>query len=172
MFRVHQQRSHGKKGDRERWRHGTFPPPGGLTSKIHALVDAEGRPVTFAPDRNGQVADCARKPKPCSNALGEGDILLADKGYDSDAIRAQGGRAQGLGNTSAPKAKPPRAPSLYLRLALSPSRKLRGAVLSTASKPLSEASPRATNKDPATTLAAVQARRHPHLVPAVMRSTA
>lgn len=60
---------------------------GGLTSKIHALVDAEGRPVTLRLTA-GQVADC-REAEALIDTLGEGDILLADKGYDSDAIRAK-----------------------------------------------------------------------------------
>jgi len=60
---------------------------GGLTSKIHALVDAKGRPVTLRLTA-GQVADC-REAEALIDTLGEGDILLADKGYDSDAIRAK-----------------------------------------------------------------------------------
>lgn len=60
---------------------------GGLTSKIHALVDAEGRPVTLRLTA-GQVADC-REAEALIDTLGEGGILLADKGYDSDAIRAK-----------------------------------------------------------------------------------
>lgn len=60
---------------------------GGLTSKIHALVDAEGRPVTLRLT-GGQVADC-REAEALLDDLDEGDILLADKGYDSDAIRAR-----------------------------------------------------------------------------------
>ena len=60
---------------------------GGLTSKIHALVDAEGRPVTLRLTA-GQVADC-KQAEVLIDCLGEGDILLADKGYDSDAIRAK-----------------------------------------------------------------------------------
>lgn len=60
---------------------------GGLTSKLHALVDAEGRPVTLRLTA-GQVADC-KEAEALIDGLGEGDILLADKGYDSDAIRAK-----------------------------------------------------------------------------------
>ena len=60
---------------------------GGLTSKIHALVDAEGRPVTLRLT-GGQVADCA-EAEVLIDGLSEGDILLADKGYDSNAIRAK-----------------------------------------------------------------------------------
>ncbi|GAA4488796.1 hypothetical protein GCM10023157_37280 [Gluconacetobacter asukensis] len=60
---------------------------GGLTSKIHALVDAEGRPVSLRLT-GGQVADCTEADALTDN-LEEGDILLADKGYDSNAIRAK-----------------------------------------------------------------------------------
>ncbi len=34
-------------------------PAGGLTSKIHALVDAEGRPVNLRLT-GGQIADCTK----------------------------------------------------------------------------------------------------------------
>ncbi len=60
---------------------------GGRTTKIHALTDAQCRPLSFTLT-GGQVADCragaellARLP-PCQ-------ILHADKGYDSNAIRRQ-----------------------------------------------------------------------------------
>ena len=59
---------------------------GGLTSKIHALVDAEGRPVTLRLT-GGQVHD-SLEAEALIETLDEGDILLADKGYDSNAIRA------------------------------------------------------------------------------------
>ena len=60
---------------------------GGLTSKLHALVDAEGRPVALCLTA-GQVADCAQADA-LTETLGEGNILIADKGYDTDAIRAK-----------------------------------------------------------------------------------
>jgi transposase len=60
---------------------------GGLTSKLHALVDAEGRPVTLRLTA-GQIADC-QEAEALIETVGEGDILLADKGYDSNAIRAR-----------------------------------------------------------------------------------
>jgi len=60
---------------------------GGLTSKIHALVDAEGRPVILRLT-GGQVADCTQG-EALIDDIAEGDILLADKGYDTDAIRAK-----------------------------------------------------------------------------------
>ncbi len=58
---------------------------GGLTSKIHALVDANGRPVALRLT-GGQVHD-AREAEVLLEALPEGATLLADKGYDSNAIR-------------------------------------------------------------------------------------
>lgn len=60
---------------------------GGLTSKIHARVGAEGRPVTLR-QTGGQIADCTEAAA-LTNELGKEDILLADKGYDSNAIRAK-----------------------------------------------------------------------------------
>lgn len=69
---------------------------GGLTSKIHALVDAEGRPVTLRLT-GGQVADCA-EAEVLIDGLGEGDILLADKGYDSNAIRAKAAHRKAWAN--------------------------------------------------------------------------
>jgi len=60
---------------------------GGLTSKIHALVDAEGRPVTLRLTA-GQVHDSVEAEALLDGALGNGSTLLADKGYDSNAIRA------------------------------------------------------------------------------------
>lgn len=60
---------------------------GGLTSKIHACVDAEGRPVTIRLTA-GQIADC-QEAEYLIESLTEGDILLADKGYDTHVIRAK-----------------------------------------------------------------------------------
>lgn len=65
---------------------------GGLTTKIHALVDAEGRPVRLHLSE-GQKSDCANA-EPLLGLLNGNTILLADKGYDTDAIRA---RAQAAG---------------------------------------------------------------------------
>jgi len=58
---------------------------GGLTTKIHALVDAEGRPVRLELTA-GQTHDSQPAPE-MLEAMREGTILLADKAYDSDAIR-------------------------------------------------------------------------------------
>lgn len=59
---------------------------GGLTSKIHALVDAEGRPVVLRLTA-GQVHDSVEAEALLDGTMGDGSILLADKGYDSNAIR-------------------------------------------------------------------------------------
>ena len=60
---------------------------GGLTTKIHALVDAEGRPVRLHLSE-GQASDC-KQAEPLLDVLTEDNILLADKAYDSDAMRAK-----------------------------------------------------------------------------------
>ena len=69
---------------------------GGHTSKIHALVDADGRPVKLLLTA-GQVADCTEADTLIED-LGEGDILLADKGYDSNAIRAKASERKAWAN--------------------------------------------------------------------------
>ena len=58
---------------------------GGLTTKIHALVDAEGLPIALKLTE-GQAHD-GRSADDMLDALGEGQILLADRAYDSDALR-------------------------------------------------------------------------------------
>ena len=58
---------------------------GGLTTKIHALVDARGLPVLLKLTP-GQAHD-GRSAEDMLSGLGSGQILLADRGYDSDALR-------------------------------------------------------------------------------------
>lgn len=58
---------------------------GGLTTKIHALVDAEGRPVRLELTA-GQAGDAPMADKLLSD-LQPGSTLLADRAYDTDAIR-------------------------------------------------------------------------------------
>jgi transposase len=58
---------------------------GGLTTKIHALVDANGLPVRLKLTP-GQAHD-GRSAADMLDDLGEGQILLADRAYDSDALR-------------------------------------------------------------------------------------
>ena len=57
---------------------------GGLTTKIHALVDAEGRPVRVRLTP-GQAADAP----PASGVIGElapGSIVIGDRAYDTNTI--------------------------------------------------------------------------------------
>jgi transposase len=65
---------------------------GGLTTKIHARVDAKGRPVCLLISP-GEVHDVT-----CAEALlgglEKGAVVIADKGYDADRVRAHI-RAQG-----------------------------------------------------------------------------
>ena len=58
---------------------------GGLTTKIHALVDANGLPIQLKLTE-GQAHD-GRSAADMLTSLGEGQILLADRAYDSDAMR-------------------------------------------------------------------------------------
>ncbi len=58
---------------------------GGLTTKIHALVDANGLPVALKLSA-GQAHDGKSAADMLMN-LGPGQILLADRAYDSDALR-------------------------------------------------------------------------------------
>jgi transposase len=60
---------------------------GGLTTKIHALVDANGLPILLKLTP-GQAHD-GRSVADMLDGLSQGQILLADRGYDSDALRAR-----------------------------------------------------------------------------------
>ncbi len=59
---------------------------GGLTTKIHALVDIAGRPIRLKLTE-GQAHD-GRSAADMLDGVGAGNILLADRAYDSDALRA------------------------------------------------------------------------------------
>jgi len=59
---------------------------GGLTTKIHALVDACGLPIALKLTE-GQAHD-GRSAEDMLDTLTAGDTLLADRAYDSDALRA------------------------------------------------------------------------------------
>ena len=73
----------GKKGDRD---HCLGRSRGGLTTKIHAVVDGQGLPIrlslTAGQSHDGQAAD------DLLDHVGTGTIVLADKAYDADRIRA------------------------------------------------------------------------------------
>jgi transposase len=68
---------------------------GGLTTKIHALVDACGLPILLK-ITEGQAHD-GRSAQDMICTVERGDVLLADRAYDSNALRqtlaARGARA-------------------------------------------------------------------------------
>jgi transposase len=60
---------------------------GGRTTKIHALTDADCRPIAFMLT-GGNVADCKAGAALLAH-LPDCEILHGDKGYNSNAIREQ-----------------------------------------------------------------------------------
>ncbi|MCP1535411.1 transposase [Methylorubrum extorquens] len=60
---------------------------GGLTGKIHAPVDAEGRPVALK-ITEGQAHD-GRSAADLLGGLGAGQILLGDQAYNRDTLRTR-----------------------------------------------------------------------------------
>src|ERR1700744_4681893 len=81
IVRVHQ---HGACITRNR-RQSMGRSRGGLTSKIHAVVDSNGRPVRLALSLDG--AHEVRLAGTPLSRLKFGLMLLADRGYDADWIR-------------------------------------------------------------------------------------
>lgn len=81
-IRAHQQAATVKKGTKD---HCLGRPSGGLTTKIHVVVDARGLPIrlglTAGQAHDAQIADMLL------DHLGPGTVLLADKAYDADRIR-------------------------------------------------------------------------------------
>jgi transposase len=69
---------------------------GGLTSKIHVVVDTNGLPVRLALTA-GEAHDNRLAGKLLSR-LKSGSMLLADRGYDADWIRALAARKGALAN--------------------------------------------------------------------------
>ena len=60
---------------------------GGLTTKVHALVDANGLPIALKLTA-GQAHD-GRSAADMLDTIGDGDVLLADRAYDSDVLRIE-----------------------------------------------------------------------------------
>jgi len=58
---------------------------GGLTTKIHALVDAMGLPIVLKLTE-GQAHD-GRSAEDMFDTVQAGTVLLADRAYDSNALR-------------------------------------------------------------------------------------
>jgi transposase len=69
---------------------------GGRTTKIHALTDAQCRPLAFMLT-GGQVADCTAGAT-LLERLPDCGVLHGDKGYDSNAIRRQVEERDALAN--------------------------------------------------------------------------
>ena len=63
---------------------------GGNTTKIHALVDRNGLPIALKLTA-GQAHD-GKSAEDMLDGVGKGMVLLADRGYDSDAIREKLGQ--------------------------------------------------------------------------------
>jgi transposase len=87
---------------------------GGLTTKIHALVDASGLPIALKLTE-GQAAD-GRSAQDMLETLDAGQILLADRAYDSDALRetlAQRGAWANIRAMPGRKTKPAFSSFLY-----------------------------------------------------------
>ena len=59
---------------------------GGFTSKVHLVGDARGRPLAFHLT-GGEAADCTAYDTLIDLPDTDPDALIADEGYDSDAIR-------------------------------------------------------------------------------------
>jgi transposase len=59
---------------------------GGFTCKVHCLSDAAGLPLAFHLT-GGEAADCTQFETLRALAEAQPGYLIADKGYDSDAIR-------------------------------------------------------------------------------------
>ena len=80
---------------------------GGLTTKIHALVDAMGLPIMLKLTE-GQAHD-GRSAADMFGSIKRGNILLADRAYDSNALRDWLGERGAWGNIKAMphRLKPP-----------------------------------------------------------------
>lgn len=59
---------------------------GGLTTKVHAFVDARGLPIRMVLTA-GQTHDSQAAAELLADLEGD-SVVLADKGYDADWIRA------------------------------------------------------------------------------------
>ena len=86
-------------GGRKGWQSGHEPHKRGLNTKLHLAVDAFGMPVRIVITQ-GTTADCTQASK-LIEGLTAGH-LLADKGYDSDAIIEQA-KLQGMQPVIPPK---------------------------------------------------------------------
>ncbi len=92
----------GSGGDRGKWHDAPARymgrSRGGLTTKIHALVDANGNPDRAQAHSKAKPSD-GKSASDLLKRLGAGQTLLADRAYDSDApARGSLSAARRLGN--------------------------------------------------------------------------
>ena len=105
-IRVHQHGANGRMGSEKTASAARDPAGtwcmgrsrGGLTTKIHAFVDANGLPILLKLTP-GQAHD-GRSADDMLAGLGDDQILLADRGYDSDALRARASQDKAPGPIS------------------------------------------------------------------------
>lgn len=76
---------------------------GGLTTKIHALVDGRGRPIRLHLSE-GQRSDCTQA-EPMLDTLTKDSTLLADRAYDTDAIRKKAAEVGAFANIPAKRTR-------------------------------------------------------------------
>lgn len=86
-FDQHQGPSLGGRRKKGAFAQGIGTSRGGRTSKIHGLTDAAGRPCVLLISP-GNTSDMTMAPALIEAARGRFDRLIADRGYDSNAIRA------------------------------------------------------------------------------------
>ena len=81
--RAHQQAATAKKGNRGYCLGRSL---GGLTTKIHAAINGQGLPIRLS--LTAGQSHCGQPAGDLLNHVGAGTIVLADKAYDADGIRA------------------------------------------------------------------------------------
>jgi len=69
---------------------------GGLTTKLHAVVDLTGKPICLKLTA-GQAHD-GRSARDMLDGIGERTVVLADSAYDSNYLRAELGRRGAVAN--------------------------------------------------------------------------
>lgn len=98
---AHQQAATAKKEDRD---HCLGRSRGGLTTKIHVVVDAQGLPIRFGltagQAHDGKITDALL------DHVGPRAIVLADKAYDADKLIQERGAAPNIPPKSDRRWKP------------------------------------------------------------------
>ncbi|WSH23716.1 IS5 family transposase (plasmid) [Rhizobium ruizarguesonis] len=84
IIRGHSQAAGAKGGDKEAFGRSR----GGFTTKIHARADGQARPLGFILT-GGEVSDYKAVPQLLAIPVSRPRKMLADKGYDADAVREE-----------------------------------------------------------------------------------